>query len=95
MLRACSARGTPLQVILHDALRRRRKIASNLSHPGRKVAKQSLQRQLADVDPLIKSHVAGSALLSIQHELKVPKSHNIKKLSRFMVHLQGFEPGTH
>lgn len=43
--------GHLIQVILHDALGRRRKIASNLSHPGRKVAKQSLQRQFADVDP--------------------------------------------
>ena len=28
-------------------------------------------------------------------ELKVPNLYCIKKLSRFMVHLQGFEPGTH
>ena len=27
--------------------------------------------------------------------IKVPNLHCIKKLSRFMVHLQGFEPGTH
>ena len=81
------ARGAPFRDS-PPRLSRGRKIAHNLSHPGPNATFAAGE---------IKSHVAYCRRAdSDQHELKVRAYHRIKrKLSYSMVHLQGFEPGTH